>query len=143
LPTPLKEISLRPENQNRLIANFDIFSTNRNSKQIHMSTLRFQALQDVNSRKPLVVDVAGDKISDFFGANVFNWKTMREYLPKDKYVLLRDSVEKGTRIDRSTADQVAAAMKAWAMQKGVTHYTHWFQPLPVQLPKNTMHFLNH
>jgi len=94
-----------------------------------MSKLRFQALQDVNSRKPLAVDIAGAKISDFFGANVFNWKTMREYLPKDKYVLLRDSVEKGTRIDRSTADQVAAAMKAWAMQKGVTHYTHWFQPL--------------
>lgn len=94
-----------------------------------MSKLRFQALNDVNNRKPVHVETPGTKVSEFFGSNVFNWKTMREYLPKDRYVLLRDSVEKGTRIDRGTADQVAAAMKAWAMEKGVTHYTHWFQPL--------------
>lgn len=94
-----------------------------------MPTLRFQALKDVNHRKPLVVAPAGEKVSDYFGINVFNWKTMREYLPKDKYKELREAVEKGAPIDRSMAEQVAAAMKSWAMQKGVTHYTHWFQPL--------------
>lgn len=94
-----------------------------------MSTLRFQALKDINSRKPKAFEPMGEKASDYFGSQVFSWKTMREFLPKDKYELLRDSVEKGVRIDRSMAEQVAAAMKTWAMQKGVTHYTHWFQPL--------------
>lgn len=94
-----------------------------------MPTLRFQALNDVNHRKPLTVVPPSDKVSDYFGVNVFNWKTMREYLPKDKYKELREAVEKGSAIDRSMAEQVAAAMKSWAMQKGVTHYTHWFQPL--------------
>lgn len=94
-----------------------------------MPTLRFQALNDVNHRKPLTVIPPGEKVSDYFGVNVFNWKTMREYLPKDKYKELREAVEKGSAIDRSMAEQVAAAMKSWAMQKGVTHYTHWFQPL--------------
>lgn len=94
-----------------------------------MPTLRFQALQDVNHRKPIAVASSGDKVSDYFGVNVFNWKTMREYLPKDKFKELREAVDKGAPIDRSMAEQVAAAMKSWAMQKGVTHYTHWFQPL--------------
>lgn len=94
-----------------------------------MSTLRFQALKDINDRKPVALDNLGQRGSDIFGINVFNWRTMREYLPKDKYSELRDAVDKGDRIDRTMAEQVAAAMKSWAMSKGVTHYTHWFQPL--------------
>ncbi|MCF8258101.1 MAG: glutamine synthetase III [Flavobacteriales bacterium] len=94
-----------------------------------MPTLRFKALQDVNHRKPITVASSGTKVSDYYGMNVFNWRTMREYLPKDKFKELREAVEKGSAIDRSMAEQVAAAMKSWAMQKGVTHYTHWFQPL--------------
>lgn len=94
-----------------------------------MSTLRFKALDDINNRKAREVKPRGIKASDYFGTNVFNWRTMREFLPKDKYRELRDSVDKGARIDRTMAEQVAAAMKSWAMQKGVTHYTHWFQPL--------------
>jgi glutamine synthetase len=98
-------------------------------KRKTMSTLRFQALKDINDRKPVVPDNLGQKGSDIFGINVFNWRTMREYLPKDKYSELREAVEKGAKIDRTMAEQVAAAMKSWAMSKGVTHYTHWFQPL--------------
>lgn len=94
-----------------------------------MSTLRFKALDDINNRKAREVKPRGMKASDYFGTNVFNWRTMREYLPKDKYRELRESVDKGDRIDRTMAEQVAAAMKSWAMSKGVTHYTHWFQPL--------------
>lgn len=68
-------------------------------------------------------------MSDYFGSSVFSWKVMRQFLPGDIYTVLRESVIKGITIDRSTAQQVASAMKAWALEKDATHYTHWFQPL--------------
>ncbi len=94
-----------------------------------MAIHRFQALQQVDSRKPQLVTAPSSKVSDFFGSQVFSWKVMREYLPSEAYATLRTSVDKGTQIDRGTAEQVASAMKAWALQLGATHYTHWFQPL--------------
>jgi len=94
-----------------------------------MSQQRFEALKEASRRKPLHVDLPADKVSDFFGTNVFSWKVMRGYLPEDTYKELKNSVGKGNRIDRPTAQQVASAMKSWAIQKGATHYTHWFQPL--------------
>ncbi|MCB9186081.1 MAG: glutamine synthetase III [Flavobacteriales bacterium] len=94
-----------------------------------MAIQRFSALQEVNSRKPLDVETPSRKVSDYFASQVFTWKEMREYLSSDVYSSLRNSVEKGNRIDNGIAEQVASAMKAWSMQLGATHYTHWFQPL--------------
>ena len=67
-------------------------------------------------------------IASFFESNVFNDKVMREMLPKDTYAKLRDTIRKGDKLDLSIANTVAHAMKEWALSKGVTHFTHWFQP---------------
>jgi glutamine synthetase len=69
------------------------------------------------------------KVSELFAKNVFHADTMREYLPSDAYKSMMESIQNGTRLDRKMADQVASAMKDWAITKGATHYTHWFQPL--------------
>ncbi len=93
-----------------------------------MSTLRFQALKDASGRKPVKFEEAGRK-SDLFGSNVFNDKAMRQFLTSDAYKGVKDAVQHGTKIDRKLADYIAMGMKEWALSKGVTHYTHWFQPL--------------
>lgn len=93
-----------------------------------MSTLRFQALKDASSRKPVKFEESGRK-SELFGSNVFNDKSMRQYLTADAYKGVKDAVQHGTKIDRKLADYIALGMKEWALAKGVTHYTHWFQPL--------------
>lgn len=94
-----------------------------------MSDIRFRALQASESRSIPEVKVPSPKISDFFGANVFDKKKMKEYLSTDAYQGIINSIEKGEPIPRDMAEQVASAMKSWAMGKGATHYTHWFQPL--------------
>lgn len=94
-----------------------------------MSNHRFQALAELNSRQPIKIDSNSGRISEYFGLNVFYNYKMREYLTEDAYDKLMLSIDSGQRIDRQTADHVAAAMKEWSIQKGVTHYTHWFQPL--------------
>ncbi|MGC6433834.1 MAG: glutamine synthetase III [Crocinitomicaceae bacterium] len=93
-----------------------------------MATKRMQAYHDVLNRTPRKIDFNG-KISEVFGENVFHAEVMREFLPSDAYKSMMDSVTKGTRLDRKMADQVASSMKDWALTKGATHYTHWFQPL--------------
>jgi len=93
-----------------------------------MSTIRFQALKETLNRKPIKVEEK-TKRSVLFGENVFNEDTMRQYLTKDAFKGVMDAYHRGIKIDRKIADQVASAMKDWAMAKGVTHYTHWFQPL--------------
>ena len=93
-----------------------------------MSTLRFQALKDASGRKPVKFEEAGRK-SDLFGANVFNDKAMKQFLTSDAHKGVKDAVQHGTKIDRKLADYIAMGMKEWALSKGVTHYTHWFQPL--------------
>jgi glutamine synthetase len=93
-----------------------------------MATKRMQAYQDVMSRAPRKLKFEG-KISDVFGENVFHTEIMREYLPSEAYKSMIESIQQGTRLDRRIADQVASAMKDWALTKGATHYTHWFQPL--------------
>lgn len=70
-----------------------------------------------------------DKVSEIFGSNVFNDSVMIERLPKDTYKALKSAIKEGKCIDSSIADTVAAAMKDWAIEKGATHFTHWFQPL--------------
>jgi len=93
-----------------------------------MSTLRFQALKETLNRGSLTV-VETERRSVLFGENVFNQTTMLQSLTKDAYASVIDAVEHGSKIDRKIADQIAAAMKDWSLSKGVTHYTHWFQPL--------------
>ena len=93
-----------------------------------MATKRMQAYHDVLNRTPKHIEFEG-KISEIFGENVFHAEVMREYLPSEAYRSMMDSASKGTRLDRKMADQVASSMKDWALTKGATHYTHWFQPL--------------
>lgn len=94
-----------------------------------MSSTRFQALAEINDRQPQEVKAVGKRVSEYYGENVFSYFKMREYLTDDVYEKLADCIEHGTRIDRQIADHIAAAMKEWSIQKGATHYTHWFQPL--------------
>ena len=93
-----------------------------------MATKRMQAFQDMMRRVPCKMSFDG-KISEVFGENVFHTEIMREYLPSEAYKSMIESIQNGTRLDRRIADQVASAMKDWAVTKGATHYTHWFQPL--------------
>lgn len=93
-----------------------------------MSTIRFQALKETAGRKPVKVEEL-DRKSAIFGSNVFNDKAMRQFLTSEAYQAVKGAVQYGTKIDRKLADYVAMGMKEWALSKGVTHYTHWFQPL--------------
>ncbi|WP_304139616.1 glutamine synthetase III family protein [Mesonia mobilis] len=93
-----------------------------------MSTLRFQALKKTLNRKPVEVEEPARR-SEIFGKNVFNEPAMRQYLTKDSYNSVMDAIEKGSKIDRNLADHISTGLKEWAISKGATHYTHWFQPL--------------
>ncbi len=93
-----------------------------------MSTFRFQALKEAAGRKPLKVEEL-DRKSAIFGTNVFNDKAMRQFLTPEAYQAVKNAVQHGSKIDRRLADYIAIGMKEWALSKGVTHYTHWFQPL--------------
>ena len=96
-----------------------------------MSTLRFKALAELpfrDYRKDNAV-VLPKKLSELFCENVFSEETMRSYLTKEAFLSISNTIKKGTKIERHIADQIAVAMKDWALSKGATHYTHWFQPL--------------
>ncbi|MBC6605742.1 glutamine synthetase III [Hymenobacter sp. BT188] len=94
-----------------------------------MAILRFKALELVDQRRPITVVQSGERRSDTFGRNVFNLDAMRATMPGEYFKKLQSAVKQGTPVERSVADAVASAMKTWAMAKGATHYTHWFQPL--------------
>ncbi|MDD3062325.1 MAG: glutamine synthetase III [Massilibacteroides sp.] len=94
-----------------------------------MSISRFNAVEKASNRKAVPAFIPDRKVSDFFGEDVFNRKAMKKYLSKETFRLLTDAVDRGTPIDREIANHVAAGMRMWALEKGVTHYTHWFQPL--------------
>ena len=93
-----------------------------------MSIIRFNALQETLHRKPIKI-IETEKRSSLFGKNVFNKNAMQQYLTRAAYDSVMDAIVHGKRIDRKIADQVAVSMKDWAISKGATHYTHWFQPL--------------
>lgn len=93
-----------------------------------MSTLRFYAVKESLSRKPIPV-VETERRSEIFEKNVFNESSMRQYLTKDSFQSVMSAMQKGTKIDRNLADHISTGMKEWAITKGATHYTHWFQPL--------------
>lgn len=94
-----------------------------------MSIFRFNAVEKASNRKAVEANTPDQKVSEYFGENVFNRKTMQKYLSKETFKALTQSIDSGTPIDREIANHVAAGMKMWALEKGVTHYTHWFQPL--------------
>ena len=94
-----------------------------------MSLNRQQALHEVLDRVPNHPTRPSNKISEYFGENVFNLHVMRSYLPDEAYDGILEAMQKGTPISRKVADQTASAMKEWAISRGATHYTHWFQPL--------------
>ena len=94
-----------------------------------MANLRFQVVEEAFKKKPLEVIAPIERPSEFFGKYVFNRAKMYKYLPASVYDKLIDVIDNGSTLDRSIADAVAAGMKQWAEENGVTHYTHWFQPL--------------
>lgn len=94
-----------------------------------MAYLRFKALEQVQNRPEVRVEAPAKKISEFFGENSFDLDKMRAALSPDVYEKVKFAIDNGTKIGPDAADAVASAAKAWAIEKGITHYTHWFQPL--------------
>ncbi len=94
-----------------------------------MSQVRFEALKKVMGRTPIEVQEQASKRSELFGQNVFHEDAMRQHMTKEGLKSVQNAVKFGTKISREVANQVASAMKSWAIAKGATHYTHWFQPL--------------
>ena len=94
-----------------------------------MQSLRFKALEKLTSNPVDVRVDASTKITGIFNENVFTLKTAREILSDEAYKSLQASTKSGKKIDRNMGNQIANGLRAWAESKGVTHFTHWFQPL--------------
>ena len=94
-----------------------------------MSNLRFKVVEEAFKKRPLEVKAPAERPSEYFGKYVFNQEKMFKYLPLNTYQQLREVIEKGTPLPLSVANDVAKGMKQWAIEMGVTHCTHWFQPL--------------
>src|SRR3954467_15147986 len=94
-----------------------------------MSSLRFKALDHLNNPKSEIKTAGAAKITAIFGQNVFTLKAARDFLSDEAYKSLTSSIRGGKKIDRTVANQISAGMRQWAESKGVTHFTHWFQPL--------------
>ena len=108
-----------------------------------MEALRFQVVGEAFKKKPLDVKTPSERPAKYFGSKVFNREKMYKYLPKDVYEKMIDVIENGARLDREVADAVAAGMKQWATENGVTHYTHWFQPLTEGTAEKHDSFIEH
>ena len=108
-----------------------------------MANLRFDVVADAFKKKPVDVITPIERPSEFFGKNVFNRAKMYKYLPRDVYEKLIDVIDNGARLDRSIADAVAKGIKQWADENGVTHYTHWFQPLTEGTAEKHDAFIEH
>ncbi len=95
-----------------------------------MNTRRILAMQDVVKRTPVeFLKPKNQQVSQYYGSKVFGIDAMREFLSEEAFNSIQQSMNQGVTVDRKIADQVAACMKAWAQSHGVTHFTHWFQPL--------------
>ena len=94
-----------------------------------MSKLRFDVVKDAFKKKAVNVEPPSPKVSDYFGELVFGREKMRQYLDETTFSKICDCIDNGTALDRATADKVADGMKIWSMEHGVTHISHWFQPL--------------
>ena len=91
--------------------------------------LRFKVVDEAFKRAPVYVEQPSERPSEYFGKHVFNKQKMAKYLPADVYAKMCDVIDNGAPFDRKIADAVAQGIKTWAIENGVTHYTHWFQPL--------------
>ena len=108
-----------------------------------MTNLRFNVVESAFNKKPLKVDTPAERPTEYFGKNVFNRAKMYKYLPTAVYEAMIDVMDNGASLDRSIADAVAAGMKKWAEENGVTHYTHWFQPLTEGTAEKHDAFIEH
>ena len=108
-----------------------------------MTNLRFQVVESGFNKKPLITETPKERPSEYFGKNVFNRAKMYKYLPTSVYESLIDVIDNGACLDRSIADAVAKGMKQWAEENGVTHYTHWFQPLTEGTAEKHDAFIEH
>lgn len=94
-----------------------------------MKELRYAAVIAASKKKPKEVIPPTKKTSEYYGEQVFNRKAMTKYLSKETYAALSDAIDNGKPVNRELAEHVAAGMRMWALERGVTHYTHWFHPL--------------
>ena len=108
-----------------------------------MANLRFEVVAEAFKKKPLDVIAPVERPSEYYGKNVFNRAKMYKYLPRDVYEKLVDVIDNGATLDRSIADAVAKGIKQWADENGVTHYTHWFQPLTEGTAEKHDAFIEH
>ena len=108
-----------------------------------MANLRFQVVEEAFKKKPLEVISPAERPSEYFGRYVFTRDKMFKYLSRDVYMKMSDVIDNGARLDRSIADAVAKGMKQWAEENGVTHYTHWFQPLTEGTAEKHDAFIEH
>ena len=108
-----------------------------------MANLRFEVVAEAFKKKPQETVTPAERPSEYFGKYVFNRAKMYKYLPCYVYEQLIDVMDNGTRLDRSIADAVAKGMKQWAVENGVTHYTHWFQPLTEGTAEKHDAFIEH
>ncbi len=107
-----------------------------------MENFRFKALADTFNRKKVEYEMPSKKPSEYFGEMTFNLSAMKEYLTDVSYKKVMSAINKGTKIDREAAAQIASSMKAWAIGKGATHYTHWFHPLTGSTAEKHDSFVN-
>ncbi len=91
--------------------------------------MRFAAVKEAEKRQAIEKEFPYQRVSEIYGEHTFGNKAMKDYMTPEAYSSVISAVNKGTKIDRNIADQVASGMKAWAINLGATHYTHWFQPL--------------
>ena len=108
-----------------------------------MANLRFQVVEEAFKKKTLEVISPAERPSEYFGKYVFTRDKMFKYLPREVYLQLTDVIDNGARLDRSIADAVAKGIKQWAEENGVTHYTHWFQPLTEGTAEKHDAFIEH
>ena len=108
-----------------------------------MANLRFEVVAEAFKKKPLDVIAPVERPSEYYGKNVFNRAKMYKYLPRDVYEKLVDVIDNGATLDRSIADAVAKGIKQWADENGVTHCTHWFQPLTEGTAEKHDAFIEH
>ncbi len=94
-----------------------------------MAELRFSALKEVFNREPVVTTPPSKDVSKYFNSNVFDLHKMEHYLSKEAFRVVKKAINEGKSLTRQEADQVAIGLKAWALEKGATHFTHWFHPL--------------
>ena len=94
-----------------------------------MAELRFSALREVFKREPVINSTPNKNVSKYFGINVFDLHKMEHYLSAEAFRVVKNAIEVGKSLTREEANQVAIGLKAWASERGATHFTHWFHPL--------------